>query len=159
VFDKNVMMMGAVRFLLAVGGWWWRGAAWFGVGLSRGCRWGAVLSPGMTDIVEENYQKLSALLRGREDWRPVEQYGERLWCFGVDGEARLVVTAEMDGFLMYRADRDESWVIPRIESVGAWLEGNEAEHAGLSPVREAWKAAYLEELERAQKRPDGDNAL
>ena len=35
-----------------------------------------------------------------------------------------------DGFLMYRADQDKSWAIPRIESVEEWLEANEAEHGG-----------------------------
>jgi hypothetical protein len=62
----------------------------------------------MTDIVSENYEKLAGLLRGRQDWRPEMQDGERFWCFGVDGAARLVITPEMDGFLMYRTDEDRS---------------------------------------------------
>jgi hypothetical protein len=52
------------------------------------CR-GVVLSCAMTDLVDENYGKLSGPLGGREDWRPEVRYGERFWCFGVDGAARL----------------------------------------------------------------------
>ena len=40
-----------------------------------------------------------------------------------------------------------SWVIPRIESVGEWLDEHEAEHAGLTPLQEEFKKA-LEEKER-----------
>jgi hypothetical protein len=78
----------------------------------------------MTDIVNGNYEKLAVLLRGREDWRPEEQDGERFWCFGVAGAARVVIIPEMDGFLMYRADEDRSWVIPRIalpRFCGGWV--------------------------------------
>lgn len=98
----------------------------------------------MNDNVNDNYEKLAGLLRAREGWRPETQAGERFWCFGVDGAARLVITPEMDGFLMYRADQDSSWVIPRIESVEAWLDEHEHEHAGLTPLQEQLKA-YLEQ--------------
>ena len=98
----------------------------------------------MNDNVSGNYEKLAALLRDREGWRPETQDAERFWCFGVDGAARLVITPEMDGFLMYRADEDRSWVIPRIESVAEWLEEHEHEHAGLTPLQEELKA-YLEQ--------------
>jgi len=107
--------------------------------LGSRCSLGAV-----NDNVNENYEALAGLLGGREDWRPETQDGERIWCFGVAGAARLVITPEMDGFLMYRADRDDSWVIPRIESVGKWLDENEHEHAGLTPLQEQLKA-YLEQ--------------
>jgi hypothetical protein len=62
----------------------------------------------------------------------------------VDGAARLVITPEMDGFLIYRTDGDRSWVISRIESVGAWPAEREHEHAGLTPLQEELKA-YLEQ--------------
>jgi hypothetical protein len=39
-----------------------------------------------------------------------------------------------------------SWIIPRIESVGKWLDEHEAEHAGLTPLQEEFKKA----LERAE---------
>ena len=94
--------------------------------------------------MNENYEKLAALLRDREDWRPETQDGERFWCFGKHGAARLVITPEMEGFLMHRADHDSSWVIPRIESVGQWLDEHEQEHAGLTQLQEQLKA-YLEE--------------
>jgi len=100
--------------------------------------------PGVNDNVNTNYEKLSALLRARKDWRLEIQAGERFWAFGVDGAARLCITPEMDGFLMYRADQDTSWVIPRIESVAEWLDGHEHEHAGLTPLQEELKA-YLEQ--------------
>ena len=102
----------------------------------------------MNDNVSENYEKLAALLRDRKDWRPETQDGDRFWAFGVDGAARLCITPEMDGFLMYRADEDRSWVIPRIELVEEWLDANEAEHTGLTPLQEELKA-HLE-----QKGPD-----
>jgi hypothetical protein len=95
------------------------------------------------DPAVSNAEKLTVLLRDREGWRP-EPDPELHWCFGVNGAARLVITPEMDGFLMYRADQDRSWVIPRIESVEAWLDQNEYEHAGLTPLQEELKA-YLEE--------------
>jgi hypothetical protein len=91
------------------------------------CSLGAV-----SDIVSENYAKLASLLRDREGWHPETQDGERFWRFGLHGAGRLVITSEMDGFLMYRVDHDDSWVIPRIESVEAWLEEHEHEHAGLT---------------------------
>jgi hypothetical protein len=39
----------------------------------------------MTDIVNENYEKLAGLLAARENWRPGEagEDGQRGWCFGV----------------------------------------------------------------------------
>ena len=82
---------------------------------------GRLYSRRVDDIVRENSEKLAGLLQGREGWRRETQGGEELWCFGVAGTGRLVITAEMDGFLMYRADEDRSWVIPRIESVGGGL--------------------------------------
>jgi hypothetical protein len=91
------------------------------------------------------------LLEGRKGWRPETQDGERFWCFGVDGAARLVITPEMDGFLLYRADRDKSRVITRIESVREWLEANEAEHAGPT----ALQVEFREALERARERREG----
>ena len=100
----------------------------------------------MTDIVSDNYEKLARLLEGRQDWRPEEQDGVLAWFFGVDGAARLVITPEMDGFLMYRADQDKSWVIPRIELVEEWLDANEAEHAGAT----ALQLEFREALERAR---------
>jgi hypothetical protein len=42
----------------------------------------------------------------------------------------------MDGFLMYQADEDQSWFIPRIESVKEWLDEREAENAGLTRLEE-----------------------
>ena len=100
----------------------------------------------MNDNVNENYEKLAALLRNRKDWRPETQDGERFWAFGVDGAARLCVTPETDGFLMYRADEDDSWVLPRIELVMEWLDQHEHEHAKLTPLQEQVKA----ELEQEQ---------
>jgi hypothetical protein len=98
------------------------------------------------DIVRENSEKLAGLLQGRKDWRREAQDGEELWCFGVAGAGRLVIAPEMDGFLVYRADEDRSWVIPRIESVEEWLDEHEAEHAGLTPLQEEFKKA----LERGE---------
>lgn len=89
--------------------------------------------------VDSNTRKLAALLDGRKDWRFEAFDGKGHWLFGGDGTGRLVVTPEMEGFRVYRADRDHSWVIPRIEQVEAWL--GELEHAGLTPLQEQWKRA------------------
>jgi hypothetical protein len=102
--------------------------------------------PAVDDNVNTNHQQLATLLRDRKDWRLETQDGERFWAFGVDGAGRLVITPEVDGFLMYRADEDRSWVIPRIESVEEWLDQHEHEHAGLTPLQEELKA----ELEQEQ---------
>lgn len=106
--------------------------------------------PGVNDNVNTNYEKLAALLRDRQDWRLETQDGECFWAFGVDGAARLCITTEMDGFLMYRADQDTSWVIPRIESVAEWLDEHEQEHAGLTPLQEQLKA-YLEQKQGGEE--------
>ncbi len=42
----------------------------------------------------------------------------------------LVITPEMEGFRMYRADLDDSRVIPRIEQVEAWLGEQSASTPG-----------------------------
>lgn len=106
----------------------------------------------MTHNVSDNYAKLAALLGDRQSWRPED--GGRCWAFGLDGAARLVITPEMEGFLLYRADQDSSQVFPRIEQVEQWLVEHEQEHAGLTPLQEEYKRA-LEEmraLEEAQAR-------
>ena len=106
--------------------------------------------------MRNNREKLAGLLRGREGWhlgtQDGTQGGEEYWRFGVDGAARLVITPEMDGFLMYRSDRDVSWVIPRIESVEEWLDENEGEHSGPTALQLEFKEA----LERARRRQWGD---
>jgi hypothetical protein len=43
-------------------------------------------------------------------------------------------------------------VIPRIESVGKWLDEHEAEHAGLTPLQEEFKKA----LEQKEPGAPGD---
>ena len=96
---------------------------------------------------------LGGLLRDREGWhlgtQDGTQGGEEYWRFGVDGAARVTIVAEADGFLLCVHDgilggtRRGSWVIPRVESVGAWLDEHEAEHAGLTPLQVEVRA-YLE---------------
>jgi hypothetical protein len=44
-----------------------------------------------------------------------------------------------------------SWVIPRIESVGEWLDEHEQEHAGLTPLQEEFKRYLGQEESGAQK--------
>ena len=98
-----------------------------------------------------NREKLAGLLQGREGWRygPQDgtQGGQQYWCFGAEGALRLTIAPEMDGFLMVVHDQErsdgprQSWVIPRIESVGEWLDEHESEHAGLTPLQEEFKKA------------------
>jgi hypothetical protein len=102
--------------------------------------------------LDENARQLGGLLEGRQDWR-LETDGEGPhWLFGVDGEARLVITPEADGFRLYRADQDDDWNIPTIEGVEEWL--GEHEHAGLSVTGEAWKGA-AKELRRKNDKEGG----
>jgi hypothetical protein len=108
----------------------------------------------VNDPLDDNTRRLTALLNGRENWRFERFDDEDHWLFGVDGEARLVITPEMDGFLMYRPDRDNSWVISRIEQVEEWLIEHEHEHAGLSATGESWKRA-AEELRRKNNEEGG----
>ena len=117
----------------------------------EGCTLGAV-----DDIVRDNREKLVALLRGHEGWhlgtQDGTQGGEEYWGFGVAGASRLTIVAEADGFLLAIHDRvlgdapRGSWVIPRIESVGMWLDEHEAEHAGMAPGQVEFKKA----LERGE---------
>jgi putative SOS response-associated peptidase YedK len=103
-------------------------------------------------LAADNAEKLAGLLEGREGWWFSTQEGEPPhWCFGQDGAARLVITPEPDGFLMFIHDR-ESWVIPRLESVRAWLDANEQDYAGLTPLQEEYKRA----LESGEIRPFGE---
>lgn len=115
----------------------------------------------MTDNVSGNYEALAALLGDRPGWRPIEEDGERGWAFGQAGASRLTIVPEMDGFLVCIHDRvgdrdpRPSWVIPRIESVGEWLDGHEAEHAGLTPLQEEFRRALEEMQARGQDEEGG----
>ena len=112
---------------------------------------GRLYSRRVDDIVSANREKLAGLLQGREGWRygPQDgtQGGQQYWCFGAEGALRLTIAPEMDGFLMVVHDQErsdgprQSWVIPRIESVGEWLDEHESEHAGLTPLQEEFKKA------------------
>jgi hypothetical protein len=118
------------------------------------------------DIVSANREKLAGLLQGREGWRygPQDgtQGGEEYWCFGAEGAARVTIAPEMDGFLLVLHDQGPgdsqrpNWVIPRIESVGAWLDEHEAEHAGLTPGQEEFKKAYEKALEDKERGTSGN---
>ena len=109
------------------------------------------------ELARENAVRLAGLLQGREGWhlgiQDGTQGGQEYWSFGVAGATRLAIAVEADGFLLSVHDevlgdaRRDSWVIPRIESVGEWLDVHEAEHAGLTPLQEEFKKA-LEEKER-----------
>jgi hypothetical protein len=118
----------------------------------------------VTDIVEENCRKLAELLAGRENWRPevAGEDGARGWCFGVEGAGRLTIVPEMDGFLMVVHDPErsdgprQSWIIPRVELVGEWLEEHEQEYAGLTPLQVEFREAL--ERARAQRGDQGGGA-
>jgi hypothetical protein len=75
------------------------------------------------------------------------QDGERFWCLGVDGAARLVITPEMDGFLMYRADQDKSWVIP---GLSPWWSGSKRTRRSMRGPT-ALQVEFREALERARR--------
>lgn len=108
----------------------------------------------MTDIVEENRSKLAKLLTGRENWHPevAGEDGEPGWCFGVEGAGRLTILPEMDGFLVQVEGQKKTWVIPRIESVEAWLDEHEQEYAGPTALQVEFKGA----LEAGEIRPFGE---
>lgn len=98
----------------------------------------------MNDPLGENTSRLAGLLGGRDGWRCEAFDNEDHWLFGVDGAGRLVITPEMEGFRMYRADQDWSWVISRIEQVAAWLDEHEQEHSGPTRLQEQWRRAAEE---------------
>lgn len=132
------------------------GQCWPGYAVRR-CSVVACTLGAVDDIVRGNREKLAGLLWGREGWLHGIQDGEEYWYFGVDGEARLTIVAEADGFLLAIHDgvlgdaRRGSWVVPRIESVGKWLDEREAEHAGLTPLGEEFKRAYEKALEERER--------
>jgi hypothetical protein len=100
-------------------------------------------------LARDNAERLAGLLDDREGWWFLERDREPpCWCFGQDGAARLVITPEPDGFLMFIYDR-VSWVIPRLELVEAWLDEHEHEYEGLTPMQVALKK-YLDELSAAE---------
>jgi hypothetical protein len=105
---------------------------------------GTAARTGSLGAVNNRPVELATLLTGREGWRLEVQDHSNLWCFGVDGAARLVVTARQDGFVIYRADQDSEQILDRIEAVEAWLDEHEHEHAGLTPLQEEYKR-YLEQ--------------
>ncbi len=93
----------------------------------------------------ERYERLARLLENRPDWRLELDYEDgAAWCFGLYGAARLAITVTPGGYRVYRADKDDSWIVPRLESVAAWLYEHEHEHAGLTPLQVEMKK-YLEE--------------
>lgn len=63
------------------------------------------------------------------------------WCFGLPGAARLAVTPEADGFLVYVAEQRRRWVIPRVELLREWLDANQHDCAGLTPLQEEFRRA------------------
>ena len=91
--------------------------------------------------MRENSRKLGELLQGREDWQAGMQDDEGYWHFGVAGTAAWSSLPRWPGFLMFRADEDRSWVIPRTESVEEWLDEHEAEHTGLMLLQEEFRKA------------------
>jgi hypothetical protein len=92
------------------------------------------------------------LLRDREGWWFSTQDREPpRRCFGRDNAARLVITPEPDGFLMFIHDK-KSCVIPGLDDVKAWLDEHEHEYEGLTPLQEEFRRA----LESGEIRPFGE---
>jgi hypothetical protein len=105
-----------------------------------------------------NYDKLTALLLDRrsrhpaEPWHSVGQGRKRFWCCGANGEAWLVIAPEADGFLLYRADQDQSKVVPGIKSVRKWLLADEAKNAAALPVKCEEALAQARKQQRKARR-------
>jgi hypothetical protein len=121
-------------------------------------RWGTVavathsslggVDEGALRLAVANADRLAALLRDRKGWWILWEDDAPHWCCGLHGAARLLITPEPDGFLMFIYDR-ESWVIPRLELVEAWLDEHEHEYEGLTPMQVELKK-YLDELSGAE---------
>ncbi|MEX5637100.1 hypothetical protein [Parafrankia sp. FMc2] len=105
---------------------------------------GPPTDPEGDDQSLERYDRLARLLENRTDWRLELDEDGAAWCFGLYGAARLVITVTPGGYRVYRADKDDSWIVPRLESVASWLDEHEHEHAGLTPLQVEMKK-YLEE--------------
>jgi hypothetical protein len=80
------------------------------------------------------------VLRPREGWYFVvdEDAGEwsspLAWCFGLAGECRLAVTIRAPFIQLYVHDRDEEIPFDTPEELIGWLNENEHQWEGLSPL-------------------------
>jgi hypothetical protein len=81
---------------------------------------------------------LAELFRGRPAWRlePRTTPGASpLWCYVVDGQIELSVTAERDGIHLYVMDGDRELLFADAESLEAWMRAHRGELLGEAEPR------------------------
>jgi hypothetical protein len=86
-------------------------------------------------MTDADWDALSTALGHRGDWHLERDHeGSSIWCFGVDGECRLVISMTATEFILHDHDNDIDYDFGSIEEVAMWLADHEAEHAGLSAL-------------------------
>jgi hypothetical protein len=86
------------------------------------------------------WRELRLALGGRAGWwfldpRFLSGYdGGPVWCFGDAAEPRLCLSPLDAGFGLYIADTDEELMFDDVTQVVEWLDANQSDHEGLSPV-------------------------
>jgi hypothetical protein len=77
----------------------------------------------------DRWDELAAQLGDRPGWRfeGGDELNAPMWCIGIEGAARLVVTVESDTALIYDVDNDHEHRMP-VDQVASWLDEHELEH-------------------------------
>jgi hypothetical protein len=103
--------------------------------------------------VLRRWKELGDMLMRRPGWyfrlASSERHFGPLWCFGLEGEARLTITAQMEGFLAFDYEEGASQVIPRRAALLDWLHEREDKYEGLTP-RAVLVRAELRRLSEAR---------
>lgn len=87
---------------------------------------------GGGDDVLPRWQELGDVLMRRPGWYFTIDSGAPLWCFGLEGEARLTVEAEMEGFHVFDYLEDESFIVSQRTGLMDWLHEREDKYDGLT---------------------------
>jgi hypothetical protein len=93
-------------------------------------------------VTPKDWSAVSAALSARPGWH-LETDGLHnidLWCFGLEGACRLVVSMPDGGILLYdaddRIDATSEHFFESVDDLIAWLELHEAEHEGFTELQE-----------------------
>ena len=60
---------------------------------------------------------------------------EAMWCFGLEGASRLVVTVQEGQVALYDHDNERDALLPNADALARWCEDHEDEHSGFTPLQ------------------------
>jgi hypothetical protein len=83
------------------------------------------------------WDELSEILSTRPGWH-LETDGfspSPIWCFGLGGACRLVISMQARGSLLYDHAADTEHPFSELDDVMAWLEVHESEYEGFTELQ------------------------